>query len=126
MCFAHVPITPFNGIITHRKTKVKNFEIALLTVAKYCDTVKVGQGKRYFWEVIDLNIEKAIRDYLVAHGITQAFIARKCGWTKQRMNAILSGRQKISVDDMGAICETVGVPYDYFYNAAKRAVQESA
>lgn len=73
-----------------------------------------------------MNIEKAIRDYLVTHGITQAFIARECGWTKQRMNAILIGRQKINAYDMGAICEAVGVPYDYFYNAAERAAKDSA
>ena len=35
-----------------------------------------------------MTIELAIRDYLISHGITQAFIARKCGWSKQRTNAI--------------------------------------
>ncbi len=73
-----------------------------------------------------MNIEKAIRDYLAAHGTTQAFIAQKCGWTKQRLNAILTGRQKINAYDLGAICDAVGVPYDYFYNATERAAQDSA
>lgn len=73
-----------------------------------------------------MNIEKAIRDYLATHGITQAFIAQKCGWTKQRLNAILIGRQKINAYDLGAICDAVGVPYDYFYNAAEQATQDSA
>lgn len=83
-----------------------------------------SQEKRYLGGD-GLNVEKAIREYLIAHGITQAFIARECGWTKQRVNAILTGRQRISANDMGDICEVVGVPYDYFYNAAERA-QDSA
>lgn len=66
-----------------------------------------------------MKIEQAIKAYLENHGIKQAFIAERCGWTKQRMNAILTGKQKISVNDYGAICEAVGVPYDYFYNMAQ-------
>lgn len=64
-----------------------------------------------------MSIEQAIREYLSSNGIKQTFIAERCGWTKQRLNAILTGRQKISADDYGAICEAVGAPYDYFYNA---------
>lgn len=71
-----------------------------------------------------MSIEQAIREYLENHGIKQVFLAEQCGWAKQRMNAILTGKQKISADDYGAICEVVGVPYDYFYNVV--ATQNSA
>ena len=71
-----------------------------------------------------MSIEQAIRQYLKSRGIKQAFIAEQCGWAKQRMNAILTGKQKISADDYGAICEVVGVPYDYFYNVV--AAKDSA
>ena len=33
-----------------------------------------------------------IREYLKDHGITQAFVAQKCGWSRQRTNAILTGK----------------------------------
>lgn len=68
-----------------------------------------------------LEIEKAIREYLISHGIKQSFIAEKCAWTKQKVNAILTGKQKINADDYGAICEAVDVPYDHFYNVVAAA-----
>lgn len=64
-------------------------------------------------------IEETIRDYLVSHGITQVFVARKCGWSKQKMHAMLTGKQKILAEDLKKVCEAVGVPYDYFYNAVQ-------
>lgn len=74
-----------------------------------------------------MTIELAIRDYLISHGITQAFIARKCGWSKQRTNAILTGKQKLSFEDGLKICDVLGVPYDYFCNvAAQDSIQSSA
>lgn len=70
-------------------------------------------------------IAKAIRDYLISRGIKQTYIAEKCGWSKQKVNCSIHGKQKISADDYRAICEAIGAPYDYFYNAAK-AAQDSA
>lgn len=72
-----------------------------------------------------MSIDCAIKEYLVSHGIKQTFVSERCGWSRQKTNAIVTGKQKISADEYGAICEAVGVPYDYFYNAAK-AVQDSA
>lgn len=72
-----------------------------------------------------MGIERAIREYLLSNGIKQTAVAEQCNWTKQRLNAILTGKQKISADDYGAICEAVGVPYDYFYNVVAMA-QEPA
>lgn len=68
---------------------------------------------------------RIIREYLIDHGISQAFVAKKCGWSRQRTNAILTGRQKLHFDDATAICEALSLPCDYFYNAAK-ADQNSA
>lgn len=79
-----------------------------------------GQELRYCNGGETLRIEQAIKEYLKNHGIKQAFVAERCDWTKQRMNAILTGKQKISADDYAAICEAISVPYDYFYNAAAR------
>lgn len=64
-----------------------------------------------------MNIERAIQEYLRSHGIKQVFIAEQCGWTKQKVNSIVTGKRKVTAEDCGAICDAVGVPYDYFYNA---------
>lgn len=66
-----------------------------------------------------MTIEQAIKDYLTTHGISQAFVARKCGFSKQKLSTILTGRQGIRAMELKAICDVVGVPYDYFYNAAQ-------
>ncbi len=82
-----------------------------------------GQEIRYYKhsvskEVIIVGVETAIRNYLVSHGIKQSFVAEKCGWTKQKVSAIARGKKRILADDYGALCEAIGVPYDYFYSVA--------
>ena len=72
-----------------------------------------------------MGVEVAIRNYLNAHGIKQTFISEQCGWTKQKTNSIINGKRKLTVDEYGAICEVVGVSYDYFYNIVS-GVQDSA
>ena len=71
-----------------------------------------------------LKIELAIRKYLLDHGIKQSIVAEKCGWTRQKTNAIATGKSKISANEYGELCDAVGVPYDYFFNVA--AAQDSA
>ncbi|NBI68225.1 XRE family transcriptional regulator [Pseudoflavonifractor sp. 60] len=61
----------------------------------------------------------AIREYLVSHGIKQSFVAEKCGWSKQKINSIATGKQKITAEEYGRLCNAIGLPYDYFYNAAE-------
>lgn len=69
-----------------------------------------------------MNIELAIRKYLIDHGIKQSFVAEKCGWTRQKTNAITTGKMKITANEYGELCDAVGVPYDYFF----KAVQDTA
>lgn len=63
-----------------------------------------------------LGIELAIGEYLIGHGIKQTFVSERCGWTKQKTNAIAKGKKKITAEEYGTICDAIGVPYDYFYN----------
>ena len=67
-----------------------------------------------------MGIELAIRDYLIGHGIKQTFVSEKCGWTKQKTNKITRGKQKITAEEYGTICDAIGVPYDYFYNVVSQ------
>lgn len=72
-----------------------------------------------------MSISVYVRKYLDGRGIKQSFLADQCGWSKQKTNRIINGKQKMTVEDMSAVCEALGLPYDYFYNAAKTA-QDSA
>ena len=65
-----------------------------------------------------LNIAQAIQEYLISHGIRQTFVAEKCGWPKQKVNAIVRGKKKMTADEMAAICNAIDVPYDFFYKIA--------
>ena len=72
-------------------------------------------------------VSLAIKDYLTAHGKKQSFVAEKCGWSKQKTNCIVNGKQKITADEMRTVCDAVGVPYDYFFTAAAQdSIQSSA
>jgi len=72
-----------------------------------------------------MNISSCVREYLDSRGIKQAFLAERCGWSKQKTSCIVGGKQKMTVNEMGDICEALNLPYDYFYNAAK-AAQDTA
>lgn len=68
--------------------------------------------------VIQMNIAGAIQEYLIANKIKQSTISEKCGWSKQKTSVIVRGQQKMTAEEMAAICEALGVPYDYFYRRA--------
>ena len=72
-------------------------------------------------------IEMAIREYLIGHGIKQSFVAEKCGWSKQKTNSIATGKQKITAEEYGRLCDAVGVPYVYLFIAVSQdSIQSSA
>lgn len=85
-----------------------------MTVAKYYDNMNLGQEKTLLLGVMKLSVAQSIQVYLKDHGIKQTFIAEKCGWSKQKTSCIISGRSKMAADDFLAICDVIGVPYDYF------------
>lgn len=62
-------------------------------------------------------IAPAIRNYLKEHGIKQAFIAEKCGWSTQKTSCIIRGKNKMTVEDYQALCKVLGVPYEMFLYA---------
>ena len=66
-----------------------------------------------------MTIAQALKEYLDSHGIKQAFIAEQCGWSKQKVNCIISGKQRMTVEDFSNICNAIGAPYELFLNATK-------
>ena len=69
-----------------------------------------------------MTVSQAINQHIRESGIKQTALAEKCGWPKQKMNAIVRERQTLSSDDYGCICDALDVPYDFFYNLASNAV----
>lgn len=72
-----------------------------------------------------MRVAEAVRDYLVAHGIKQTYLAKECGWTKQKTSSIVSGKKKMTADEMAIICKAINVPYAFFYEIAESS-QSSA
>ena len=66
-----------------------------------------------------MRTQAEIADYIRKKGIKQISVAEKCGFTKQKMNAIANNKQRLSVEDYEKICIALGVPFDFFYNRAK-------
>lgn len=71
-----------------------------------------------------MTIAQSLHDYLLSHGIKQTFVAEKCGWSKQKVNCIVSGKQKLSAEDFSLICKVIGAPYELFLGDP--AAQDSA
>ena len=63
-----------------------------------------------------MNVSQCVQEYLKDHGIKQVFVAQKCGWSKQKTSSIIRGKSKMAADDFLAICDAIGVSYDYFVN----------
>lgn len=59
-------------------------------------------------------IAENIREYLKANGITQEYIAKKTGMTKQAVSSSLCGARKLSADEYVSICEALGVSPNKF------------
>ncbi len=59
-------------------------------------------------------VSDVIREYVKSNGIKQTFLAKQCGWSKQKLGATLNGQRKLSADEMMLICQALNVPYDFF------------
>ena len=61
-----------------------------------------------------MQVGPIIKSYMEDHGIKQIFVAKKCGWTAQRLSKILNGKTPLKVEDYKALCKCIGVPYELF------------
>lgn len=67
-----------------------------------------------------MTIALELRNYLLTHGIKQTFVAEKCGWSKQKVNCIFNGKQRLTAEDFSSICKAIDAPYELFLNSAAR------
>ena len=56
----------------------------------------------------------AIKEYLEANGIKQAFVAEKAGLTPSQMSGICNGKSSIDCVVYYKICRALNVPLEYF------------
>lgn len=61
-----------------------------------------------------MQVYERLRNYLSHHNIDPESIANKSGIPPASMKAILSGRKKLYVDDLKAICIALKVSVDTF------------
>lgn len=49
-----------------------------------------------------------IKNYLQANDITESELSQRTGFSEKRINSILTGKGRISIDDMDRICKALG------------------
>lgn len=59
-------------------------------------------------------MHERIKQYLIDHGISQTFVARKIGKNFASFNLIMNGKRKLNADELIAICDVLGVSVDLF------------
>ena len=52
-----------------------------------------------------MKVAQRLRQYIDAHGMRYNFVAERAGISEKKFSAILTERQRISADDLVAICE---------------------
>ena len=69
-------------------------------------------------EVEMVDIEAAVSCYIKSHGIKQAFLAERCGWSKQKVSRIVRGEQRLYARELARICDALDLPYEFFFQQA--------
>lgn len=59
-------------------------------------------------------VYQRIREYLEENGITQAFIAKKTGMTKQALSDSLRGERNLTAEEYFSICHALNVDVNTF------------
>lgn len=58
-----------------------------------------------------------IKRHLDENGITQAFLSRKTGISRSKLNLALNGNRRLSFEEYELICGALGLPVDLFLEA---------
>lgn len=65
-----------------------------------------------------MSVEHKIKTYLENKGISQAFISRKTGINRVKLNLSLNGNRKLTFDEYELICGALNVGVDQFLSPA--------
>lgn len=61
-----------------------------------------------------MNANEKLKKYLEEHGISQAFLAKKLGFSNTRMSMMINGKRKMTADDLFKICIILNVSPESF------------
>lgn len=61
-----------------------------------------------------MEVNKKLKEYLDAHGITQAFLVKKTGISQEKISNIINSRRKVTADELGRIANALGVSANIF------------
>ena len=67
----------------------------------------------------EAEVRQAVFDYIDDHGIKITHVADRGNMTKQKLNLIKRGAQRMSLTDYLTICDALQLPYSYFFEEAK-------
>ena len=84
-----------------------------MQIDKTCKDTKVILNDK---EVVLMNLNTAIYNYLQDSGISKSYVAKETGITPNALNLSLKGKRKFAVDEYIKICDILKVPYDFFVN----------
>lgn len=63
-------------------------------------------------------VHECVHAHVESSGIDYATIAKKTGWSEQRVYRLLAGKTEISAEDMKAFARVLGKPVADLYEAA--------
>ncbi len=61
-----------------------------------------------------MNVGVMIKNYLEDIGMTQVFLSRKTGIESPKLNLVLNGGRRLSLDEYAIICGVLGVDTNFF------------
>lgn len=65
-----------------------------------------------------MNLGKKIKKYLIENNLKQKIICDALNLSDVVVSGMLSGNRKISAEEYFAICDCLGLPYEYFTDKA--------
>ena len=71
-------------------------------------------------QVTEPNANEILKSYLEDHGISQAFVARKMGVTRQTFNAYINGSNKFDADFAFSVATALGISPKIFLKKTYR------
>lgn len=71
-------------------------------------------------QVTEPNANEILKSYLEDHGISQAFVARKMGVTRQTFNAYINGSNKFDADFAFSVAIALGISPKIFLKKTYR------
>lgn len=61
-----------------------------------------------------MEVNKKLKKYLEENGIKQSFLIASTGISQEKISNMMTGKRKITADELSKICQALGVSADLF------------